>query len=214
VSDTHGHEHVLARAERPSFTPEPDTHAALQHSPALLLGRVVVLADPASGLHLNAEADAPFGSIYHHFPGGKEQLCEEVIQAGGTFFLILVGTVYQAEPDAISGLRAVFDAAAETLEATDYADACPIATIALEVASTNECLRQASANAFQTWLDALTARLQADGCPPSQAPQLATATIAALEGAFVLARTQRSTVPLHAAKAMVEQSFTHALHRA
>jgi AcrR family transcriptional regulator len=169
----------------------------------------------ATGLkQIVAEADAPFGSIYHHFPGGKEQLCEEVIQAGGTFFLILVGTVYQAEPDAISGLRAVFDAAAETLEATDYADACPIATIALEVASTNECLRQASADAFQAWLDALTQRLQADGCPPTQAPLLATATIAALEGAFVLARTQRSTVPMHAAKAMVEQSVTHALRRA
>ena len=36
-------------------------------------------------------ADAPFGSLYHHFPGGKHQLAEEVLRTGGSFFLAHCG---------------------------------------------------------------------------------------------------------------------------
>jgi hypothetical protein len=135
-----------------------------------------------------------------------------VIRAGGSFFLVLVGSVYRGEPDAVGALRAVFRSAAETLEETGYTDACPIATIALEVASTNERLREATAEAFDTWIRALTVSLRGGGCPPERAAQLATATIAALEGAFVLSRAQRNTAPMFAAQTMVEHSLLEALH--
>ena len=51
-----------------------------------------------------------------------------------------------------------FDGAAQTLVDTDYADACPIATVALEVASTNETLRVATADVFESWIAAGTER--------------------------------------------------------
>jgi len=44
-----------------------------------------------------AAAQAPFGSLYHHYPGGKQQLAEEVIEVGGAFFQALVTAVYDAE---------------------------------------------------------------------------------------------------------------------
>ena len=47
-----------------------------------------------------AEAQAPFGSLYHHFPGGKQQLGEEVVRVGGAFFEALVVAVYDAQDDA------------------------------------------------------------------------------------------------------------------
>lgn len=150
---------------------------------------------PGTGLNqVVAEARAPFGSLYHHFPGGKQQLAEEVIRAGGAFFQELVEAVYDAEAGTQAGVRAVFRGAAETLAASDFEDACPIATIALDVASTSEPLRRATAEVFEHWSRALTERLGDR--------EHALAVLAALEGAFVLCRAQRSTAPMHAAGEM------------
>ncbi len=141
-----------------------------------------------------AAADAPFGSLYHHFPGGKRELGEEVIRSAGAFFQALVTAVYDGEKTPEASIRAVFAGAAETLEATDYEDACPIATVALEVSSTDDRLRAATAAVFEQWTAALAERLD------DRAKALA--VIAALEGAFVLCRASRGTEPMHAAGAM------------
>src|ERR1700709_759394 len=55
-----------------------------------------------------AEADAPFGSLYHHFPGGKAELGDEVIRKAGTFFQSLVVAVYDDERSPEASVRAVF----------------------------------------------------------------------------------------------------------
>jgi AcrR family transcriptional regulator len=143
-----------------------------------------------------ADADAPFGSLYHHYPGGKQELGEAVIHSAGAFFQALVTAVYDADQgrSTEASVRAVFDGAAETLEATDYEDACPIATVALEVASTDDRLRQATAEVFERWTEAITERLGDR--------QKGLAIIAALEGAFVLCRASRSTEAMHAAGEM------------
>lgn len=140
------------------------------------------------------EASAPFGSLYHHFPGGKQQLADEVIRAGGAFFLALVTAVYDEESTPEASVRAVFEGAAETLASTDFQDACPITTVALEVASTNDDLRRATAEVFEQWTDALTERLGDR--------DRALAVLSALEGAFVLCRAQRSVEPMLAAGKM------------
>lgn len=46
-----------------------------------------------------------------------------------------------------------FDGAAAVLEATDYADACPIETVALEVARSNETPRKVTATVFENWFE-------------------------------------------------------------
>jgi AcrR family transcriptional regulator len=158
-----------------------------------------------------AEADAPFGSIYHFFPGGKEELGAETIRVGGRFFLALAESYLSAIEDPAEAIREFFDGAAETLVATDYADACPIATLALEVASTSEPLRVATADAFDSWLDALSARFRASGLSPARAESLSLAVLSALEGAFVLCRSKRSTAPLAAARDMAVAAIDEAL---
>src|SRR5688500_9037669 len=80
-----------------------------------------------------AAASAPFGSLYHFFPGGKEQLGAEAIRRSGSIYAQLVPLFYDSAPDVVSATASFFEAAATTLEQTDFADACPIATIALEV---------------------------------------------------------------------------------
>src|SRR6476619_6470130 len=100
-----------------------------------------------------ADANAPFGSVYHHFPGGKQELGVEVVLRAGAMYGELVMGVIDAAPDLLTGVRDSFVGAAEVLRATDYADACPIETVALEVASSNEPLREATAEVFESWIE-------------------------------------------------------------
>lgn len=144
-------------------------------------------------------AQAPFGSLYHFFPGGKEQLGTEVIRRSGDFYAELVGAVWDSAPDTETGVRDVFAGAAETLCETDYADACPIATVALEVASTNEPMRQACADVFESWIEVTTERFAAAGLGRRRARRLAIEVLMALEGAFLFSRALRSTEPLEIA---------------
>jgi AcrR family transcriptional regulator len=146
-----------------------------------------------------AEADAAFASLYHFFPDGKDQLAAEAIRKSGRMYQALVEGVLDAAPDLLTGVSDCFAAAAETLRLTDYADACPIATVALEVASTNETLRQATADVFADWITALTGRVVAAGVDAAIATNFAISAIALLEGGFVLSRALRSTEPLEAA---------------
>jgi hypothetical protein len=104
-------------------------------------------------------------------------------------------------PDVVSGVENFFVGAAETLRQTDYADACPIATVALEVASSNEPLREATADVFSSWIAGVSERLAVGGVERGRARELAIATIGAIEGAFVLSRALRSTEPLEVAGA-------------
>ena len=147
-----------------------------------------------------AEADAPFGSLYHHFPGGKQQLADEVIRGGGAFFQALVTAVYDEAATPGESVTAVFEGAAETLASAASQVACPCATVALHVASTIEQLRRATAEVFEQWTAALTERLGDR--------DRALAVIAALEGAFVLCRAERSVEPMLAAGRMASAYVT------
>ncbi|MFE7316063.1 TetR/AcrR family transcriptional regulator [Streptomyces sp. NPDC057555] len=146
-----------------------------------------------------AAADAPFGSIYHFFPGGKAQLGEEVVRTSGAVYLGLITTLMEPYEDRVAATRDAFTAAAETLRELDFADPCPIATVAMEVASTNEPLRQATSEVFDSWIDGLAAYYAAGGIPRPAARETAGSVIALLEGAFMLGRAARSTAPVIAA---------------
>ena len=158
-----------------------------------------------------AAASAPFGSLYHFFPGGKEQLGAEVIRTSGALYLELFASIALQADDVPGAIGDFFAGAADTLVETDYADACPIATLALEVASTNEPLRQASAEVFESWIDGCTAYLSSAGIEPRQARALALSTLSLLEGAFVFCRAMRSTEPLQAAGASAVAAVRAAL---
>jgi flavin-binding protein dodecin/AcrR family transcriptional regulator len=146
-----------------------------------------------------AESEATLGSVYHFFPGGKEHLADEVLRAGGRFFLALYEAIADAAPDLESALRDFFAGAGETLVATHFADACPIATVAGEIASTHEVLRVATADAFESWLEALAEDAVEAGVPDGRARPLALSVLVLLEGAFLLSRSLRSVEPMQAA---------------
>lgn len=158
-----------------------------------------------------AEAKAPFGSVYHFFPGGKEELGAEAVRWSGEQYAALVEASFDlviAElsapgPDGIARrpepadvLERVFALAGEHVKASGWADACPIATVALEMSGESEPIRQACALVFADWTERLVGRLVDLGVPEASAPHLATTFLVLLEGAFVLVRAQRTVEPL------------------
>ncbi|HYK31730.1 MAG TPA: TetR/AcrR family transcriptional regulator [Streptosporangiaceae bacterium] len=143
-----------------------------------------------------ANARAPFGSVYHFFPGGKEQLGAETVRRSGAEYGRLLPLVLDAHPDLVEAVRAFFALAAQDLVEANYEDACPIATVALETSSTSEILRQACADVFEDWIELGSERVAAAGIPRDAARNLTIAMIAMLEGAFVLCRATRTTEAL------------------
>jgi AcrR family transcriptional regulator len=162
---------------------------------------------------ISQDSSAPFGSLYHFFPGGKDELTAEALRWSGFGYQLIVEAVFDSAPDLLTGLRDCFAGAAEVLVATDFADACPIETVALEVASTNEPLRLVTADIFDSWIRAITARGEAAGLAPDVAREIGIAFIAALEGAFVLARGLKSTEPMYAAASATVAAATAALEQ-
>jgi AcrR family transcriptional regulator len=158
-----------------------------------------------------AEARAPFGSVYHFFPGGKQELGAEVIRISGRLYTQLFATIAANAPDVLSAVRDFFAGAADTLRETDYADACPIATVALEVASTNEPLRVATADVFEEWIDGATEYFAFAGVARPRARELALAMLSLLEGAFIFSRAMRTTEPMAIAGAAAVEAVRLAL---
>jgi AcrR family transcriptional regulator len=158
-----------------------------------------------------AAANAPFGSIYHFFPGGKEQLGAETIRTSGRLYTQLFATIAMQAPDVLSAVGEFFSGAAETLVETDYADACPIATVALEVASTSEPLREATAEVFDSWISGATEYFAAAGIGREVARELALTMLSLLEGAFIFCRALRTVEPLQVAGASAVAAVQAAL---
>lgn len=174
-----------------------DTRARIQGAATVLFRRH---GYAATGLkRIAAEADAPFGSIYHFFPGGKQQLAEDAIRTSGTEYGRMVLALLDSVPDPMESLVHAFEAAANDLAAADYADACPIGTVALEVAGSDEVLRVATAEVFEEWVDAATQWFGRWVAEPERARSLAYSMVMMLEGAFMLSRAARDPEPLRVA---------------
>lgn len=154
----------------------------------------------AVGMKDIAEASgAPIGSLYHHFRGGKVQIAREALINAGAAYALLIPTIVDRYTDLGCAIDAVFAQAAEDMSGTGFANMCPVASVAAEVADTVETLREVSASVFESWADAGSAYFSSRGLDPSRARELTFALIGALEGAFVLARTMRDIEPLLAA---------------
>ncbi|HEY2205762.1 MAG TPA: TetR/AcrR family transcriptional regulator [Pseudonocardia sp.] len=188
---------------------QPDTRTKIRDAAAVLFRRH---GYPATGLkRIAAEAGATFGSIYHFFPGGKQQLAEDIIRGSGPEYMRTVLALLDSTPDPLQSLDIAFRAAADNLAATGYADACPIATMALEVASSNEVLRLATAQVFAEWVDEATTWFGRWVPDREAARTLAHALIMLLEGAFLLSRAARDREPMEAAGRSIRELTRAAL---
>jgi TetR/AcrR family transcriptional repressor of lmrAB and yxaGH operons len=146
-----------------------------------------------------ADSGAPRGSLYFHFPGGKDELIGEAIRRASQDIDTIIDSVEAADTGEL--MTVLLRILGERLEGSNWNQGCPVATVALETSATNDGIQHACSAAYSGWHKTLRGRLEADG--RSDADDLATFLLAVLEGAMVLARTHRSTEPLEAASRVV-----------
>ncbi len=137
---------------------------------------------------------APRGSIYHHFPGGKSELAAETMRYAGD---VVEARVARAARDGnpATALHAYLDWWQHTLVSTDFRAGCPVVAVAVETHDESAVVA-AAAEVFGRWERTFAAMLRDAGVPRARAARLATLTVAAIEGAVVLCRAERTTQPL------------------
>lgn len=125
----------------------------------------------------------------------------EAVRRAGAAYAAIVWTYFPPGADVAAATEAAFAGAADYVRESGYEDACPIATVALEISSTSELMRLACADVFGGWISELSAIFAADGVPDDVARPLASQWLSLLEGAFILCRAARSTEALEVAGA-------------
>jgi TetR/AcrR family transcriptional regulator, lmrAB and yxaGH operons repressor len=141
-------------------------------------------------------ANAPKGSLYHHFPKGKEEIGVAVV-AEITRGILALFASSRARTTAAVILQAG-EQMSQTIERTNH-ELCTLFTAFLAERSTSPKLGLAVASAYAEMTAAIQTRLQADGMRPRLAKDRATAVVMLLEGGAMIAQAQQSVAPFRLA---------------
>jgi TetR/AcrR family transcriptional repressor of lmrAB and yxaGH operons len=147
-----------------------------------------------------AASGSPRGSLYFHFPGGKEEIGEAALTMAGEAVRQAIAMAAEHSESAEMFLTRVARGMAADLEKSDYKEGCPIATTALETSAQSEVLGAATRIAFQKWESEIKRGLMRFGMTDESADEVATTVLSQLEGALLLARTYRSREPIRRAE--------------
>jgi TetR/AcrR family transcriptional regulator, lmrAB and yxaGH operons repressor len=183
--------------------PRPDrSRAALIETAATLFRR---RGYAATGLNqILDEAGVKPGSLYHHFPQGKQQLAAAVVDGAGAAIEQLLRRFLAGGLPVADIVDRWVDVLVAGLSA-DGRDGCPIEPIATESVNASSLVRAASARAFTGWCKAIEERLRADGWSSAEAESVAVAVISLIEGALILSRIAGDVGALNAAKPAARQ---------
>ena len=174
-----------------------DTRADLVQTMARLLGDQGYTATGRA--QLLAESGVSNGSLYHHFPGGMEELAEAALEASGQAVADALRDALDGAPNTALGVVRFLEIA-EGPVAGGPCPGCPIAPTALESPIISPRLRATAARCFDQWEGLIAARLRADGWPEDSVAETASATLSLIEGALLLARVSGQVSHLANAK--------------
>jgi len=133
-------------------------------------------------------AGAPRGSLYHHFPGGKEQLVVEALRFEADRVTRDLVALTASGCDEATALRAFAEALASSLETSGFRLGCPVSTAALELSADTPAVREVCAATYAAWQAIVSEHLESLGYRADAARTRAEVVLAALEGAMLLAR--------------------------
>jgi TetR/AcrR family transcriptional repressor of lmrAB and yxaGH operons len=145
---------------------------------------------------LLADARAPKGVLYHHFPGGKSELTVAAIGFTVERMLARLDRLAAQFPDPLAGLVHWMGDAQKMLDDSGFERGCPLATVALEATPDDVAIRDALAAGFGAIRARIAAMLTAPGRTPAEAQGVATLIVAAYEGGLLQARVERSVKPM------------------
>ena len=175
----------------------------------LLNGARKLLAEKGyAGMELRdvaAVGDAPRGSIYHHFPGGKSQLAVEAAELEGAE--IRAAIERSLEERGLAATLAMFgEMFARRVKGHPERLGCPVAAAAL-ARPEDPALAAAATAAFQSWEAPIAAALRDEGVGAKQAAAFAGLVVSTIEGALIRSRAAADTAPLDGAVAGLDQAL-------
>jgi len=141
-----------------------------------------------------SRSGAPRGSVYHHFPGGRNQILIEALGFAGDSLTAAIDEAASRGPMPL--LREFVEMWEGVLRESDFAAGCPVAAASISTCEQDLRLSSDAARIFDHWREALTRSFVADGFDDREAGALATTMLAATEGAVILCRSLRSAQPL------------------
>lgn len=139
-----------------------------------------------------SEARLPKGSLYHHFPGGKQELAEAATRWAGSWLEALLERTFETATSYEAGALAVCEAIASAVTSEGHVPACPVLSI-LQAAPVEPRLQITAQEVYARWTDCIArhaARLGSAN-PQSEAFLLHIK----LQGAWVMAFAQQSSAP-------------------
>ncbi len=143
-----------------------------------------------------AASGAPRGSLYHHFPGGKEEIGAAAVTAAGSLVTETFQELANLSNSPANFLRRYTDLLVRWLEASKFRDGCPITTTLLETTPGSAAITAAGRAVVDDWSGVMEMLLARHGWPAERIAPTATAIIAGLEGALMLARVRGSSQPI------------------
>jgi TetR/AcrR family transcriptional regulator, lmrAB and yxaGH operons repressor len=148
-------------------------------------------------------AGTPRGSIYYHFPNGKEELAVEVARKVGDDLVQVVARIGRKKDDPVAFLQGLVDHHTKRMVAADFGEGCPVLAITVSVDIDSPELDEAVALTFERWTEAVTLQLRAKGVAATLSADVASTIVSAIEGAMVVCRATRSAGPLKRLRAVV-----------
>ena len=139
------------------------------------------------------EAGATAGSMYHHFPDGKEQLAAAAVTEVGRTSTEALIDVIERSPTVADATVAFYGGLIDDMESTVFRFGCPIGVPTTEIPEVLESVRAAGAEVFAAWVDAIAAGLEGEGWDVDDAKRTAQFAVSAYEGASTLARATHDT---------------------
>jgi TetR/AcrR family transcriptional repressor of lmrAB and yxaGH operons len=149
-----------------------------------------------------AASGAPRGSLYFHFPGGKDQLVVEVTRDSVDKVTKRLETALAADVAPAQAIRGIFEAVAVMLDENRYALGCPVAPVVLDAPDDVPDLAELCRSAFETWIGLIRNALAGVGMAEKRANALALLVESSLEGLMVIAR---ATHDRNAVKAVADE---------
>ena len=144
-------------------------------------------------------AGAPRGVIYHHFPGGKQELTEAAVASTGQRVAQRF-SVLARDPTSSGELVRAFAALVRPVVLESVAGVgCAVAAAVTAGDAESGRAAAAAAKAFELWREEIARAFMAAGEPESHARGRASLLLAMLEGSYVLCRAQSSIEPFDAA---------------
>jgi AcrR family transcriptional regulator len=171
-----------------------DSRASMVRSAASLIRSRGVSATSLSDVL--ADSGAPRGSIYHHFPEGKNQLAEDAIRWTSERLLAHLRAAAPSSPADV--LERFIDMWRRTVVASGGTAGCVVAGVAIDTVPDETGLMAMVRATFRSWATLLAQQLEAVGVPKQRAMPIALATLAGMEGALILCRAEGNVKPLDA----------------